>query len=79
MRLWFVAFAMACEIPLMVAHRLFPQHTPYLPLGGDEFIQLAILMLMAWFFAELTALASESLTFIIRTIRRWKKDRGPKT
>jgi hypothetical protein len=75
MRVWLVAFAMSCEIPLMVAHRLFPNQTPFLPLGGDEFIQLMILMSMAWFFVDLRKFAAESLTVIIRTIRYWKKEK----
>jgi hypothetical protein len=75
MRLWFVAFAVAAEIPLMVAHRLFPNHTEFLPLGGDEFTQLSVLVLMAIFFEELCSLASESLTYLSRMIRKNKKDR----
>ncbi len=76
MRLWFVAFAIACEIPLMVVHRLFPDATGFLPLGGDEFTQLAILVLMAVFFEELSKLLAESLKTVLRMIRRWKKGGG---
>jgi hypothetical protein len=75
MRLYFVAFAMSCEIPLMVAHRLFPHQTSFLPLGGDDFVQLAILMMVAWFFVDLERITTESLVVVIRTIRRWKKGR----
>jgi hypothetical protein len=74
MRLWFVAFAVACDIPLQVAHKLFPHQTPFLPLGGEEFTQLAILVLTAVFFEELNAFMIESLRYLIRTVRRLKKD-----
>ena len=73
MRPWFVAFAVACEIPLMVIHRLLPDTTDYLPLGGDDFTQLAILMLMAASVEELSKLISESVKTIIDMIRRWKE------
>jgi hypothetical protein len=74
MRLVFVAFAVACDIPLAVAHKLFPQSTPYLPLGGDEFTQISILVLMAVFFEECVRLIGESLHVLLRIIRRLKKD-----
>ena len=76
MRLWFVAFAVACEIPLMVAHRLFPHHTSFLPLGGDHFTQLAIMVLMGLFFDELAKLISESVRTVLRIVRHRKKGRG---
>jgi hypothetical protein len=74
MRLMFVAFAVACDIPLVVAHKLFPQSTPYLPLGGEEFTQLAILVLMAVFFEEFVEIVGESLRIFVRMIQRIKKD-----
>jgi hypothetical protein len=46
--LMFAAF----EFPLMVARKLFPKTASFLPLGGDEFTQLAIL-LMSGIFVEL--------------------------
>jgi hypothetical protein len=74
MRLMFVALAIACDIPLRVAHKLFPESTPYLPLAGDEFTQLAILVLTAVFLQELKALVRESLRSFLRMIRRLRKD-----
>jgi hypothetical protein len=75
MRVWFVAFAFVCEIPLMVIHRLIPDITDYLPLGGDDFTQLAILTLMAAFVEEMRKLIGESVKAITDMIRRWKEER----
>jgi hypothetical protein len=37
-------------LPLLVARELFPKTEGYLPLGGTDFKQCAILLMMATFF-----------------------------
>lgn len=37
------------ELPLLVIRRLFPKTKRVLPLGGDEFSQLAILVILGLF------------------------------
>jgi hypothetical protein len=75
MRLFFIAFAVACDIPLKVAHKLYP-NTGILPLGGDDFTQLAILVLMGFFFEEIAGIFSKMLTKIHRMIRANRKGSG---
>jgi len=41
----------ALEFPLLVARKLFPKTAGVLPLGGDEFSQLAILVMSGLFVA----------------------------
>jgi hypothetical protein len=41
----------ALEFPLLVVRKLFPKTAGMLPLGGDEFSQLAILVMSGLFVA----------------------------
>jgi hypothetical protein len=68
----FIAFAAVCEIPLLVARRLFPQTADILPLGGDDFTQLAILVLMG-VFLQLTAEAVLGLRKNLAKAKRQKQ------
>ena len=46
-----LAFGMALEMPLHVVRKLFPQ-VNFLPLGGDEFNQAAILLMISFFVTQ---------------------------
>ena len=59
------AFFMAFELPLLVARKLFPATASFLPLGGDEFNQAAILLMIA-LFVNLFAAVATSLTRGVR-------------
>jgi hypothetical protein len=61
----FAAF-MALELPLLVIRKLFPQTESVLPLGGDEFNQVAILLMMALFCAHVVLFAY----YIVKATRR---------
>jgi hypothetical protein len=56
-----LAFFLALELPLLVVHRLFPQARRFLPLGGDEFSQLAILLMTGVFVAQVAFLFQDTI------------------
>lgn len=60
-----IGLAVACEIPLLVARRLFPRTAGYLPLGGDDLTQLGILVLTAVFLGQAYELVPQLIRFLI--------------
>jgi hypothetical protein len=64
----------ALELPLLVVRKLFPQTEGILPLGGDEFTQVAILVMSALFTAQVVWLGHHSAKFVQR-FRQRKNDR----
>lgn len=59
-----IALAVACEIPLLIGPRLFPQLKAYFPLGGDELTQLGILVLTAIFVGQLYELVPQLIRLV---------------
>jgi hypothetical protein len=59
-----IALAVACEIPLLIARRLFPRLGAVLPLGGDDLTQLGILALTALFLGQLYELLPQLIRLL---------------
>jgi hypothetical protein len=62
------AFCASLELPLLALHKIFPQTHGYLPVGGDEFSQMAILLMTAFFISQVILITQS----VIKAIRRKK-------
>jgi len=69
----------ALELPLSIIRKLFPQTEGILPLGGDEFTQLAILVMSALFTTQVVWLGHHCVKFLqrLRNDHRQKSHKQP--